>query len=100
MSAYRSGNVALANAVGNGVADDKAIYAYVPALIRYYLGEDPILRSVETYLCSRPADLAYVLEHLSELVVKTVGESGGYGMLIGHLADRQRLEEFRQRIKP
>ena len=99
MGAYRAGNVALANAVGNGVADDKAIYAYVPALIRYYLGEDPILGSVETYLCSRPADLAYVLEHLSELVVKAVGESGGYGMLIGHLADRKRLEEFRERIK-
>jgi uncharacterized circularly permuted ATP-grasp superfamily protein len=99
MGAYRAGNVALANAVGNGVADDKAIYAYVPAFIRYYLGEDPILRSVDTYLCSKREDLAYVLEHLSELVVKVVGESGGYGMLMGPTADRERLEEFRSRIQ-
>ena len=89
MGAYRSGNVALANAVGNGVADDKAIYAYVPEFIRYYLGEEPILRTVDTYVCAKPADLAYVLEHLSELVVKAVGESGGYGMLIGPTADRK-----------
>ena len=73
MGAYRAGNVALANAVGNGVADDKAIYAYVPEFIRYYLGEEPILRTVETYLCSKPADLAYVLDHL----VGTGGEGGG-----------------------
>src|SRR5271167_4678091 len=98
MGAYRAGNVALANAVGNGVADDKAIYAYVPAFIRYYLGEDPILRSVETYLCSKKEDLAYVLDHLPELVVKAVGESGGYGMLMGPSADRQRIEDFRHRI--
>jgi uncharacterized circularly permuted ATP-grasp superfamily protein len=99
MGAYRAGNVALANAVGNGVADDKAIYAYVPTFIRYYLGEDPILRSVETYLCSKEDDLAYVLDHLPELVVKAVGESGGYGMLIGPAATRERIEDFRQRIK-
>src|SRR6202166_1501952 len=99
MGAYRAGNVALANAVGNGVADDKAIYAYVPAFIRYYLGEDPILRSVDTYLCSKKEDLAYVLDHLPELVVKAVGESGGYGMLMGPSADRVRLEEFGRRIK-
>ena len=99
MGAYRAGNVALANAVGNGVADDKAIYAYVPAFIRYYLGEDPILRSVDTYLCSKKEDLTYVLDHLPELVVKAVGESGGYGMLMGPTADRERLEEFGQRIK-
>jgi uncharacterized circularly permuted ATP-grasp superfamily protein len=99
MGAYRAGNVALANAVGNGVADDKAIYAYVPAFIRYYLGEDPILGSVDTYLCSKREDLAYVLDHLSELVVKVVGESGGYGMLMGPTADRERLEEFRSRIQ-
>jgi uncharacterized circularly permuted ATP-grasp superfamily protein len=98
MSAYRSGNVALANAVGNGVADDKAIYAYVPEFIRYYLGEDPILRTVETYICAKPGDLNYVLGHLAELVVKTVGESGGYGMLIGPTADRKTLELFRKRI--
>src|SRR5580692_541326 len=98
MGAYRAGNVALANAVGNGVADDKAIYAYVPDFIRYYLGEEPILRSVETFLCSRPDDLCYVLEHLPELVVKATGESGGYGMLIGPRADHARIEEFRQCI--
>jgi uncharacterized circularly permuted ATP-grasp superfamily protein len=98
MGAYRSGNVALANAVGNGVADDKAIYAYVPEFIRYYLGEEPILRTVETYVCAKPGDLAYVLEHLSNLVVKAVGESGGYGMLIGPAADRKTIEEFRNLI--
>src|SRR5271157_736040 len=94
MGAYRAGNVALANAVGNGVADDKAIYAYVPDFIRYYLGEEPILRSVDTYICTRPADYAYVLDHLGELVVKAVGESGGYGMLMGPTADRERIEDF------
>ena len=99
MGAYRAGNVALANAVGNGVADDKAIYAYVPTFIRYYLGEEPILRSVDTYLCSRPKDLSFVLEHLPELVVKAVGESGGYGMLIGPAAEIGRIQEFRKRIQ-
>ena len=98
MGAYRSGNVALANAVGNGVADDKAIYAYVPEFIRYYLGEEPILQTVETYVCAKPDDLAYVLSHLSELVVKAVGESGGYGMLMGPTADRNTLDQFRNRI--
>jgi len=98
MGAYRAGNVALANAVGNGVADDKAVYAYVPEFIRYYLGEEPILGSVETYLCARPNDLKYVLEHLPELVVKAVGESGGYGMLIGPASDKATVEDFRQRI--
>jgi uncharacterized circularly permuted ATP-grasp superfamily protein len=99
MGAYRAGNVTLANAVGNGVADDKAIYAYVPTFIRYYLGEEPILRSVDTYLCSRPEDLSFVLEHLPELVVKAVGESGGYGMLIGPAAEIGRVQEFRKRIQ-
>jgi len=99
MGAYRAGNVALANAVGNGVADDKAVYAYVPEFIRYYLGEEPVLGSVETYLCSRPKDLTYVLEHLPELVVKAVGESGGYGMLIGPASDKATVEDFRERIK-
>ena len=74
--------------IGNGVADDKAIYAYVPEIIRYYLGEEPILRNVDTYVCSRPADLAYVVDHLDELVVKAVGESGGYGMLMGPWATK------------
>ena len=82
-NAYRSGNVTLANAIGTGVADDKAVYAYVPAIIRYYLGEDAILGNVDTYVCSDDTQRAYVLDHLDELVVKAVGESGGYGMLIG-----------------
>src|SRR5271155_5887374 len=99
MTAYRSGNVALANAVGNGVADDKAIYAYVPEFIRYYLGADPILRSVETYICSKPDHLKFVLEHIEELVVKNVGESGGYGMLIGPAAERKRCDEYRELIR-
>jgi uncharacterized circularly permuted ATP-grasp superfamily protein len=98
LGAYRAGNVALANAVGNGVADDKAIYSFVPAFIRYYLQEEPILRTVETYICAVPCDLAYVLSHLPKLVVKAVGESGGYGMLIGPTADHKRLEDFRSRI--
>jgi len=99
MGAYRAGNVALANAIGNGIADDKAVYAYVPTFIRYYLAEEPILGSVETYLCSDPKDLTYVLAHLPELVVKAVGESGGYGMLIGPAADAKTLEDFGQRIR-
>jgi uncharacterized circularly permuted ATP-grasp superfamily protein len=98
MSAYRAGNVALVNAVGNGVADDKAIYAYVPEFIRYYLGEEPVLQNVETYLCSRPGDRAHVLEHLPELVVKAVGESGGYGMLIGPASDSAMIEKFRRQL--
>jgi uncharacterized circularly permuted ATP-grasp superfamily protein len=98
MSAYRAGNIALVNAVGNGVADDKAVYSYVPTFIRYYLAEDPILRNVETYVCSNRSDLACVLDRLPELVVKAVGESGGYGMLIGPAADRAKIEDFRKRI--
>lgn len=99
MGACRAGHVALANAVGNGVADDKAVYAYVPAFIRYYLGEEPVLRNVETYLCSRPSDLTYVMEHLCQLVIKCVGESGGYGMVIGPAASRDELEAVRRRIQ-
>ena len=99
MGAYRAGNVTLVNAVGNGVVDDKAIYAHVPDFIRYYLGEEPMLRNVDTYVCARPGDLKYVLDHLPELVVKAVGESGGYGMLIGPAADRATIEEFRRRIE-
>jgi uncharacterized circularly permuted ATP-grasp superfamily protein len=83
MRAYRAGRLALANAPGTGVADDKAIYAYVPEMIRYYLNQDPILNNVETYLCWRDKDLRHVLANLDRLVVKKVGESGGYGMLVG-----------------
>jgi uncharacterized circularly permuted ATP-grasp superfamily protein len=99
MGAYRAGTVALANAVGNGIADDKAIYAYVPEFIRYYLGEEPILKTVETFLCANPKDLEYVLEHLPQLVVKAVGESGGYGMLMGPTADRAKLMDFADRLR-
>jgi uncharacterized circularly permuted ATP-grasp superfamily protein len=97
-NAYRAGNVVLANAVGTGVADDKALYAYVPAIIRYYLGEEPILANVETYLLTDRSQRNFVLEHLSELVVKAVGESGGYGMLIGPHSTAEQRAEFRQRI--
>jgi uncharacterized circularly permuted ATP-grasp superfamily protein len=98
MNAYRAGNIAMANAVGTGVADDKAIYAYVPAFIKYYLAEDPILHNVDTYLCSNPEHLAFVLDNLKNLVVKAVGESGGYGMLMGPSSDRKTIEEFRERL--
>jgi uncharacterized circularly permuted ATP-grasp superfamily protein len=97
-NAYRAGNVSLANAIGTGVADDKAMYAYVPAIIRYYLGEDAILQNVETYLLSDHSQRQYVLERLHELVVKAVGESGGYGMLIGPHSTANEREEFRRRI--
>lgn len=98
LNAYRAGNIGLANAVGTGIADDKAIYAYVPRIISYYLGEEPILPNVETYLLTDETDRRYVLEHLDELVVKAVGESGGYGMLIGPQSTREQRDEFRRRI--
>ncbi|MDQ2740699.1 MAG: circularly permuted type 2 ATP-grasp protein [Chloroflexota bacterium] len=98
MNAYRAGNVALANAIGTGVADDKAVYVYVPAIIRYYLGEEPILPNVDTYLLDDPDSRQYVLEHLDQLVVKDVGMSGGYGMLIGPQSTTEQREEFRARI--
>ena len=99
MNAYRAGNVAIANAPGNGVADDKAVYALVPAIIRYYLDEDAILPNVETYLCAVDSDRSYVLDHLDSLVVKTVDASGGYGMLIGPASTREEREDFRRRIE-
>jgi uncharacterized circularly permuted ATP-grasp superfamily protein len=98
-NSYRAGNVILANAIGTGVADDKAVYAYVPAIIRYYLNEDPILANVETYLLNDPSQRKYVLEHLDQLVVKAVGESGGYGMLIGPHSSEADREDFRRRIE-
>jgi uncharacterized circularly permuted ATP-grasp superfamily protein len=98
VNAYRAGNVALANAIGTGIADDKALYAYVPAIIRYYLGEESILPNVKTYLLDDELQRKYVLEHLDELVVKAVGESGGYGMLIGPHSTVEDREEFRRRI--
>jgi len=99
VNAYRAGNVAIANALGNGVADDKAVYALVPKIIRYYLDEDPILPNVPTYLCAVDEDRRYVLDHLEELVVKTVDGSGGYGMLIGPESTKAQREEFGKRIK-
>jgi uncharacterized circularly permuted ATP-grasp superfamily protein len=98
-NAYRAGNVVLANAVGTGVADDKAVYAYVPQIIRYYLGEDPILNNVQTYMLTDRSQREYVLEHLDQLVVKAVGESGGYGMLIGPQSTAQERADFRRRIQ-
>jgi uncharacterized circularly permuted ATP-grasp superfamily protein len=98
MEAFSNGSVALANAPGTGVADDKAIYAYVPEIIRYYLGEEPIINNVPTYACWREDDRAYVLENLDKLVVKAVNESGGYGMLIGPHSTQAERDEFRQRI--
>jgi uncharacterized circularly permuted ATP-grasp superfamily protein len=97
-NAYRAGNVALANAIGTGVADDKAVYAYVPSIIKYYMDEEPILPNAETYLLTDEAQRRYVLEHLGELVIKAVGESGGYGMLIGPHSTQAEREEFRHRI--
>jgi uncharacterized circularly permuted ATP-grasp superfamily protein len=99
LEAYRAGNVALANAPGNGVADDKVVYAYVPAMIRYYLGEDPILPNVPTYLCWRDQDRKYVLENLAKLVVKAANESGGYGMLVGPQSTAKQREEFAAKIE-
>ena len=99
MRAYAKGNVALANAPGNGVADDKAIYAYVPEMIRFYLSEEPLLQQVPTYLCMRDDHRAYVLEHLHELVVKAVDEAGGYGMLMGPQSTAEERTEFAARIR-
>jgi uncharacterized circularly permuted ATP-grasp superfamily protein len=99
MSAYRAGNVTLANAVGTGIADDKAVYSYMPEIVKFYLGEEPILKNVPTWRCREPADLAYVLDHLGELVVKEVHGSGGYGMLIGPAATKATIEAFRDKLK-
>ena len=96
--AYRAGNVTLANAVGTGVADDKAVYPYVEEMIRFYLDDEPILRNVPTYICARPDDLHYTVNHLAELVVKAVNESGGYGMLMGPWSTVAQQNEFRAKI--
>jgi uncharacterized circularly permuted ATP-grasp superfamily protein len=96
---WRRGRVALANAVGTGVADDKAIYAYMPRIIRYYLSEDAVLSNVQTNICAEPEGLAYTLDHLHELVVKPVGESGGYGIIIGPRATAEERREFSEKLK-
>ncbi len=99
IAAARAGKITLANAVGTGIADDKAVYTYIPDVIRFYLGEEPILKNVPTWRCREPDALRYVLEHLSELVVKEVSGSGGYGMLIGPAASSATRAEFAQKLK-
>jgi len=99
MSAYQAGNVTLANAVGTGIADDKAIYSFMPAIVKFYLGEEPLLKTVPTWRCREEEHLAYVLDHLPELVVKEVHGSGGYGMLIGPAASKVAIEQFRAKLK-
>ncbi len=98
MRAYRAGRVTLANAIGTGVADDKSIYPYVPDMIRFYLGQEPILHNVPTHICSEPDSLKYVLDNLDELVVKEVHGAGGYGMLIGPSASKAEIAEFRAKL--
>ena len=98
VAAYRAGNVALANSIGTGVADDKVIYAYIPRVIKYYLDQDPIIPSVNTYLASEPSDRAFILENMAKLVVKSANEAGGYGMLIGPAAAKAEVEDFRAKV--
>jgi len=99
LEVYKTGKVALANAPGSGVADDKVVYAYVPRIIKYYLDQEAVLPNVPTYICDEAKDLAYVLEHLSQLVVKAANESGGYGMLIGPHSTKEQCADFAKRIK-
>ena len=99
VDAYRRGNIGLANCIGTGVADDKVVYAYVPAIIKYYLDQDPILQNVETWVPSEGDNLNFVLENMSKLVVKAANESGGYGMLIGPHASRKEVADFREIVK-
>ncbi len=99
VNAYRAGNVALCNSIGTGVADDKTVYYWVPKIIKYYLGEDPILDNVETYLASEEEDYKYIMENLGNLVVKAANESGGYGMLMGPHSTKEQIEEFRKQIQ-
>jgi uncharacterized circularly permuted ATP-grasp superfamily protein len=99
MNAYEAGNVTLANAVGTGICDDKAVYTYMPAIIRFFTGEDAILKNVPTWRCREREALSYVLEKLPELVVKEVNGSGGYGMLVGPHATRRELDDFARKVK-
>src|SRR6478672_3641840 len=99
MNAYAAGNITLANAVGTGISDDKAVYSYMPEIVRFYLSEEPILKNVPTWRCREKKDLAYVLDNLAELVVKEVHGSGGYGMLIGPAATKATIEAFRDKLK-
>ncbi len=99
VEAYRAGNVSLANSIGTGACDDKAIYAYVPAMIKYYLGEEPILPNVPTYMARDKEQRSYILDNLKDLVVKPVNESGGYGMLVGPKSTKKEIAEFKRRIQ-
>jgi uncharacterized circularly permuted ATP-grasp superfamily protein len=99
VNAYRSGNVALANGIGTGVADDKAIYPYVPAMIKAYLGEEPILEQVQTYMGWKPDDLKFILENAHELVIKTTNDSGGYGMLMGPQSTKDEIAQYLEQVK-
>ncbi|MDP2032101.1 MAG: circularly permuted type 2 ATP-grasp protein [Polaromonas sp.] len=99
LNVYRSGNVALCNAIGTGVADDKSIYPYVPKMIEFYLGEKPILKNVPTYMCRNPDDLAYTLANMKDLVVKEVHGAGGYGMLVGPASTNAEIEDFRKAVQ-
>jgi uncharacterized circularly permuted ATP-grasp superfamily protein len=98
LSAYRKGNVAIVNSIGNGVADDKAVYVYVPEMIRYYLNEEPILKNVPTYHLSKPDERAEVLKNINKMVIKKTNESGGYGMLMGHAASEKEIEDYKKEI--
>ena len=99
VEAYRKGQVALANSIGTGVADDKVVYCFVPQMIKYYLDQDPILPNVETWLASNEKDLTFILENMQNLVIKAANEAGGYGMLIGPAATRAEVDEFRDKVK-
>jgi uncharacterized circularly permuted ATP-grasp superfamily protein len=98
MSAYRKGNVAIVNAIGNGVADDKAIYTYVPQMIKYYLNEEPLLKNVPTYQLSNPEEREFVFKNMHKMVIKKTNESGGYGMLMGHAASEEEMSRYRVEI--
>ncbi len=99
MRAYKAGNVAICNAIGTGVADDKSIYPYVPDMIRFYLDEEPLIANVPTYMCRKPQDLKYVLDHIAEVVVKEVHGAGGYGMLVGPASTQAEIAVFKEKVK-
>ena len=98
LSAYRKGNVAIVNSIGNGVGDDKAIYVYVPEMIRYYLNEEPILKNVPTFQLSKDDEREYVLNNIDKMVVKRTNESGGHGMLMGHAASDKEINDYKNQI--
>jgi uncharacterized circularly permuted ATP-grasp superfamily protein len=99
LRAYKAGNVAICNAIGTGVADDKSIYPYVPDMIRFYMDEEPLISNVPTYMCRKPDDLKYVLDNMADLVVKEVHGAGGYGMLVGPASTKAEVAEFKEKVK-